>query len=558
MAESDRGESIDDKSSRKPERRLGPFILKEKLGGGGMGVVYRAIFTKENREVALKLLPPNASEEPRLVARFDREVEILRKLKHPNIVRYYGGGKIEGQRWMAMQLLPGGSLASELRKRGVFPWQEVVRIGLAVCSALEHAHEHGIIHRDLKPSNLLLTDDGRLKLADFGIARDTDATGLTAEGKTVGTFAYMSPELIRGFPPACPKTDLYALGCVLFQLLTGRPPFESDNPTAVLYAHIQQKPPRATEVALDCPIWLDSLIQQMLEKDPDKRPRDAASVALALREVEQKVRDQQSLTQHVAAGGPTALNVTAETATVRKLLKPKRKKKSVDVGRPFYERTWFLAAGLALILGLVVWTFWPKSEEQLVASARALMESSDPTQWDRARERYLVELSRRFPEGSSAPQVQEWTDRIEMHKAEERLKYKLKIGREFDSEGERLFAKARQYEQFGDRITALERYQALVTLLQDDESNRAFVNLAKRQIAGIQTGGNEGEDRLQIVRDALGRAEEMHRDGQTVPAREIWQSIVRLYGENQELRPLVNAARARLEDRVETPGSPTK
>src|SRR4029077_12897654 len=210
------------------ERVLGPFKLGPKLGGGGMGVVYRATYTKTGQVVALKLLNAEMSTKPRLVARFERELTILKKLKHPNIVPCYGGGKIGEQQFLAMELVEGGSLAGLLKKRSKLPWEEVISFGLQICSALEHAHEHGIIHRDLKPPNLLLTKEGKIKLADFGIARDNDATALTAAGRTVGTFAYMAPEQIRGEPEVTFKADLYALGCVLYELLTGAPPFAGE------------------------------------------------------------------------------------------------------------------------------------------------------------------------------------------------------------------------------------------------------------------------------------------------------------------------------------------
>lgn len=536
-------------SSPKGERQLGPFILKEKLGVGGMGVVYRAIYPKENREVALKLLPASAKDDDKLIARFEREMEILRKLKHPHIVPCYGGGQLQGQRWMAMQLLPGGTIADILKKQGKLPWQEVVKWGVALCSALQYAHEAGIIHRDLKPSNLLIDKSGKLKLADFGIARDTDATGLTATGRTVGTFAYMSPEQVRGFPPADAKSDIYALGCVLFELLTGKPPFSGSSAPEIMYAHIEKDPPRVTSIALDCPAYLDSLILKCLAKKPEDRPFSAEAIEIALKQVEQKAAEQTSMTQQIAEGQAQGLDGAASTQAARGLLKSKKKKRNRDAGRPFYERTPFLATALALIVAVVIWTLWPLNEDQMVERARVMMESTDPILWDRALTQYLEPLQSKYPESKHSAQIQEWVDRIEMHKAEEKLKYKLKLGREFGSEGERLYAKARQYEQFGDQITALEKYQAIVTLMEKTESARVFVNLARRQIAAINNSGADHTDRKKLVNDSLERADALNRDGNTLAAREVWQSIVRLYGDNQELQPLVAKAQAQLEDK---------
>jgi serine/threonine protein kinase len=132
-------------------RSIGPFELEDQLGAGGMGVVYRAKYTKTGQRVALKLLSPGLQEDEKLIARFTRELEILKKLKHPNIVQCYGGGRLGTQRFYAMELVEGGSLSELLRKRGKFAWQQVIEYGIQICAALEHAHENGVVHRDLKP-----------------------------------------------------------------------------------------------------------------------------------------------------------------------------------------------------------------------------------------------------------------------------------------------------------------------------------------------------------------------------------------------------------------------
>ena len=536
------------------ERQLGPFLLGQKLGVGGMGVVYRATYTKTGQVVALKLLSKELSGKPRLVARFERELAILKKLKHPNIVPCFGGGKLGDQHFLAMELVEGGTLAAELKKRNKLSWEEVIPIGLQICSALEHAHEHGIIHRDLKPSNLLLTKDGKLKLADFGIARDNDATALTAAGKTVGTFAYMAPEQIRGDPPVTAKTDLYALGCVMYELLTGAPPFTAETAGELLYQHIEKKPVRVSTFALDCPVWLDTLLQQLLEKEPEKRPRDASAVSRALTEIEVKVAEQASVLTHAASGLPTNLNVTADGTQVRNLLKGKKKKKR-DTS-PIYERTWFLSTCLALLLGFMTWGFWPMNEDQLLKKATALMNSTDPLDWEVARKDYLSKLQTKFPNGTSAPLAQEYIDKIEMHDAEEKLKYKTRWGREPSTEGERLYAQARQYELFGDRVTALEKYESMIQVLGDGLAARSYVNLAKRQKAQIESAGDGKLDRLKIVAEAMQNAEKLYREGKVVEANQIWKSILTLYGDNRELRPQVRTARARLADKEDPDDEP--
>ncbi|MFN8707733.1 MAG: serine/threonine protein kinase, partial [Planctomyces sp.] len=182
-------------------RQIGPFLVDRQLGAGGMGIVYLATHTPTGKRVALKVLTPALSSDVKLLKRFEREIDILKRMSHPNIVRYYGGGTQDNQRYYAMEFIDGGSLQDILKKRRTLTWEQTIQVGRQLCSALEHAHNAGIIHRDLKPANLFISRRGRLKLGDFGIARDTEATALTAAGKTVGTYAYMAPEQIHGNAP---------------------------------------------------------------------------------------------------------------------------------------------------------------------------------------------------------------------------------------------------------------------------------------------------------------------------------------------------------------------
>lgn len=259
-----------------------PFELLDKLGEGGMGIVYRGRYVGNNRIVAVKLLPDEVAANENLVARFDRELEILKQLKHPHIVNCFGGVCESKQRFYAMELLEGGTLADLLRKRGRVSWDHVIEYGLQMCSALDYAHARGVIHRDIKPGNFLLTKSGQLKLSDFGLATMVAASRITRAGKTAGTFQYMAPEQIQGKPPISNKTDLYALGCVFFELLTGRTPFEAETPAAVLHLHLKEPAPRVATLCRDVPPELDQLIDDLLAKNPDNRPENALVVSQRL------------------------------------------------------------------------------------------------------------------------------------------------------------------------------------------------------------------------------------------------------------------------------------
>jgi eukaryotic-like serine/threonine-protein kinase len=265
------------------KRWIWPFELQEKIGEGGMGVVYRARYVGNGRIVALKLLPAEIASDSTILARFERELEVLKTLKHPHIVHSFGGVCEDEQRFYAMELIEGGSLEDVIRKRGRLSWEQCVEYSLQICAALSFAHEHGVVHRDLKPANLLLTKQGVLKLTDFGLAHVGAATKITAAGKTMGTFLYMAPEQIRGRPAPSPQTDLYALGCVMFEMLTGGVPFNGENAATILNEHLKTIPPRVSEFALNCPAALDELVFQLLHKSPEQRPPSAADVAERLR-----------------------------------------------------------------------------------------------------------------------------------------------------------------------------------------------------------------------------------------------------------------------------------
>jgi serine/threonine-protein kinase len=266
-------------------RWIWPFELLDKLGEGGMGIVYRARYVGNDRIVAVKLLPSDADQNESIIARFDRELEILKQLKHPNIVNCFGGVCESKQRFYAMELVDGGTLAELLRQRKRFSWDHVLDFGLQMCAALQHAHERGVVHRDVKPGNFLITKSGQLKLSDFGLATMASASRITRAGKTAGTFLYMAPEQIRGQPPVSARTDLYALGCVFYELLTGRPPFDGDTPASILQKHLKDPAPRVSTQLAECPPALDQLVADLLQKSPEDRPESALEVETRLKSV---------------------------------------------------------------------------------------------------------------------------------------------------------------------------------------------------------------------------------------------------------------------------------
>ena len=225
-------------------QHVGPFEVDSEIGSGAMGTVYRAKWHKDGKAVpvALKVVALGLAGNEGAMARFEREANILKQLRHPHIVRLYATGRHKQTPFIAMEFVDGEALDRILGRRGQLSWEEVVAYGKQLCEALQHAHEKGIIHRDLKPSNLMVTPDGTLKLTDFGIAKDTDVTALTGANSTIGTAAYMSPEQCKGDRNLSAKSDLYSLGIVLYELVTGRKPFTADTTVEMFLKHVNEKP----------------------------------------------------------------------------------------------------------------------------------------------------------------------------------------------------------------------------------------------------------------------------------------------------------------------------
>lgn len=335
------------------ERRwIWPFELLDKLGEGGMGIVYRARYVKNDRQVAVKLLPTSITDET-LLARFEREMQLLKTLRHPNIIHTFGG-KCEGdQRFYAMELIEGGTIDDLIRDRGRLSIDATVAYAVEMCAALAYAHEKGIVHRDVKPGNFLIAKDGTIKLGDFGLATFAAASKLTQTGKTMGTFRYMAPEQIRGKPDPCPQTDLYSLGIVLYEMLTGKVPFDADTPAEVLHQHLKTPAPRVSETIPTVPKPLDDLIDRLLQKRIEDRPASAVEVGLALKNIDEVVHVATRRTVEVA-GRPTE----SERPAFKGSLLTDADGYTIRGGLPW----WAAAAPGAVALLALLWA-WSRGDE---------------------------------------------------------------------------------------------------------------------------------------------------------------------------------------------------
>lgn len=250
----------------------GRYRLDTSIGRGAMGEVWRAYDETLGRPVALKLLLAQDAD-PTAASRFRLEAQTAGRLNHPHVVGVLDFGEYEDRLFLVMELVVGDSLAHALSGAGTLPAEQVARLAAQAAAGLAAAHQQGIVHRDIKPANLLLDTDGTLKIGDFGIARFLDDPGaaLTATGQIVGTSLYLAPERALG-KPAGPASDMYSLGCVLYQLLTGRPPFHADTALAILHQHLDAPPVALRELGIPLPPAFDNYLLGLLAKQPEDRP----------------------------------------------------------------------------------------------------------------------------------------------------------------------------------------------------------------------------------------------------------------------------------------------
>ncbi|MDE3090863.1 MAG: serine/threonine protein kinase, partial [Chloroflexota bacterium] len=252
-------------------KTVGNYQIVEEIGRGGMGTVFRGFQPSLNRPVAIKVLSPALAQDAEFFKRFKQEALATAALDHPNIIHVYDTGEDQDVHYIAMEYIGGGNLYSRIRDQAApMPVVEAARIAAQIATALDFAHRRGIVHRDVKPSNILLDPEGRAVLSDLGIARALEGTRLTHTGVMMGTPEYMSPEQAQG-KPVDGRADLYSLGVVLYEMLTGRIPFQGDTPLVMLYKQIHEIPPDPNKLNPKIPKSLASVLRKALAKDPEKR-----------------------------------------------------------------------------------------------------------------------------------------------------------------------------------------------------------------------------------------------------------------------------------------------
>ena len=298
-------------------RKLGNYDILDKLGEGGMGQVWRAKDARLNRSVAVKILPPDVAGDTVRRERFEQEARALGALNHPNIVAVYDIGQSDGQAYIVSELVEGEALRAVI-ERGPITGRKLLDIATQTADGIAAAHALGIVHRDLKPENIMLSRDGRVKVLDFGLAKqnapitteDTATIALSSPGMVLGTVGYMSPEQVRG-EPVDARSDIFSFGCVLYEMASGKQPFGGKSAADVMSAVLREDPP---DLDASVPPALGAILHRCLEKDPARRFQSAADLAFALRSIGQSHDVAGGDRGAAGSGAPSAAQVSLRGA----------------------------------------------------------------------------------------------------------------------------------------------------------------------------------------------------------------------------------------------------
>ena len=471
--------------------RIGPYLIDKRIGAGGMGHVYLGRHAQTGAIVAVKELPAALAREEGFVLRFNREIEAMRKLNCPNIVKLFDSGTDSDIYYYSMEYVDGETLTARLRREKRIPWLEAIEISRQICAGLKHAHDAGVIHRDLKPSNLMLGKDGIVKITDFGVAQVFAADRLTSTGGSIGTAEFMSPEQVIG-ARVDKRSDLYSLGAVIYTMIVGQPPFM--GPTA---SDIMQKqrfgrfdPPK--NYVPEIPSWLNDLICQLLEKEPEKRPPDAFVTSKRLQEVVNRVKHSNA-GEKALPGDITRVDSDPDVGPiggtlVRDLLRLDGSGNDYSaVLTRALSNIWVILGGLCLMLACASWLFWQMNR------------SSDPSD-------------------------QDISDK---------------------TEAERIVQLARKQWRAGNPGAALDQLNALQSVIKDDPLQteaRNSIERLRRSIVKL----SKSPDQILFVERALARADELPAERRD-EARQIYEGIISLYESDPHLETYVKTARAKLE-----------
>lgn len=453
-------------------KNVGPFKIIKRLGNNRRHRVFHARQTKQNRDVAIKFvkIPPTVDWDS-AVDKINREVAQLQKLRHPNLVQVYGAGFEDEDIFFATELVDGESLATILSRRGKLAPDQVVEYGRQICSALQFLHEHDLIHSKLTPEKILVTADHQIKVTDLRLNRSKRRRWDAQRRRDLELAAYMAPEQFT--EGATDKSDLYALGVMLYEMLSGKLPYKPDTLGRMQKNKANAPVPSVATHVMDCPIWLNQIVTEMLDPNPRKRPHSAQAINLALDEIKNIDATKKAAVSQMTSGFNPLTAGKDKSEAHRLLGKQARKKKTSSV--PFFQRIPVQVGLLCLSGALIFFMLQPKSDSKIIAQARQMIESGQMAQWADAR--VLLE-----PIMSSGRPLSEKAKQLYFESKEKTLMVRAESGKNSstDSDSEKLFVKAVGLQKLDQNEEAKTLFLQLRDASDPAESNR-HVKLASRQ-----------------------------------------------------------------------------
>lgn len=526
--------------------KFGNWVVGPELGRGPHGIAYRAK-DDSGRAAVLKVLTLDATRTPEFLQRFPAEMLFLQRMNHPNIAKFYDSGVHAGTAYYATEFVEGTDLGTLLRKPGRtadepgLNWKDdLVRVAVQAARALKHGHHRSILHRDLKPANVLVTADGAVKLTDFGVAKVLNLPPLGGDADPWGAAGFTAPELLTG-KPFTKKSDLYALGCVLYAAATGRPPFSASTAAEFLHKHCYTLPDRPSHVAPKLPGEMDEVILGLMSKDPARRPPTAAALLEQFDQLRGKLERKG-----VTVVWPPDPGDTTGTMPALRIAGDSDEEEATPDPRPLLSRPAVVVPLFLLVAGILVYGLFfggGPDPESLYASAQPLLASDDPADWDKAWDEYLDPISRRHPD-LYTKEIAEARSRINDRRE---LKRTVEQGAKFKprSEAETAYFRGLRLAQVGDFPAAKRTWESAIAAFKAVDAEARWTKLATDGLAELaRTPGvvpASAEARPGLV-EAIARAKKLQATGDPA-APSAFEALDYLYRDDPKARELIRQAR---------------